>query len=134
MAAVDSVSWSQPVSFLGPWFSQPSREDTEALNPRLPFGSRVLGDHGTLETCLPVTFNLIAELVSSGELTKRQTLRWFQWSESVIPQDYPLTSKCPPARHLLSTYTQELGMISHDPRNSPVRSCKPYPLHYRCRN
>lgn len=71
MVAVDSVSWSQPVSFLGPQFSQPSREDTEALNPRLPFPSGVLGDHGTLEACLLATFNLIVELVSSGKLTKR---------------------------------------------------------------
>lgn len=56
-AAVDSLSWSQPVSFLEPQFSQLSHENTEALNPRLPFGCGVLHDCGTLETCLLTTFN-----------------------------------------------------------------------------
>lgn len=48
--------------------------------------------------------------------------------ENVTPRDYPFISKCPPAYHLLSTYMQELGMISYDPHNNPVRSCKSYPL------
>ena len=44
------------------------------------------------------------------------------------PLRLSLISKCPPAYHLLSTYMQELGMISYDPHNNPVRSCKSYPL------